>query len=382
MLAITAFAALAAWIGLALVRLRPGAFLPDLPPLRSWPEVVAIVPARDEADVVQRTIGSLLRQDYGGRLTVILVDDHSRDGTAEIARRVTGRHRLEIVQAPPLRPGWTGKLAAQQAGLDAAREVAPDASWILLTDADIEHDPASIRRLVAMGETNRLDLVSLMALLHCGRFWERLLIPAFVFFFQKLYPFRLAADPASPVAAAAGGCVLLRRDRFESLGGFAPIRGELIDDCALARLVKNDGGRLWLGLTRDVRSIRPYVGLRPIWDMVARTAYTQLRYSPLLLAGTVIGMILLYLVPPLALLAWLWTGSATAALAGLVAWLVMAFAYLPTVRLYGQPPAMALTLPAAALLYTGMTLDSARRHLQGRGGGWKGRVYAAPGEAS
>ena len=164
---------------------------------------------------------------------------------------------------------------------------------MLLADADIAHDPDFVRRLVTLGETNNLDLVSLMALLHCRSFWESLLIPAFVFFFQKLYPFHLAADPASPIAAAAGGCMLLRRERLEALGGLARIRGELIDDCALARLVKGDGGRLWLGLTRDVRSIRPYVGLRPICDMVARTAYTQLRHAPLLLAGTVLGMAVL-----------------------------------------------------------------------------------------
>lgn len=375
MLLLTALSLLG-WLHLALWRLRPGPFLPELPPPVAWPELLAIVPARDEAATIAAALGSLLAQDYPGRLRVILVDDHSSDGTATLARALPDPMlRLEVVAAPALPPGWTGKLWAQAAGLAHGQRLAPDARWLLLTDADIVHEPASLRRLVSFGEARGLDLVSLMALLRCSTAWERLLIPAFVFFFQKLYPFRAVADPASPVAAAAGGCLLVRADRLQAAGGLHAVRDRLIDDCALARLVKGRGGAIWLGLTRTVRSVRAYDGLAPIWAMVARTAFTQLGHSWTLLAGTVAGMLLLYAVPPLGALLLPLLGWPLAGLTALLAWLVMAATYLPTIRLYGLPWRASLTLPAAAMLYVAMTVDSARRHGQRTGGGWKGRVY-------
>jgi hopene-associated glycosyltransferase HpnB len=335
------------------------------------PEVVAVIPARDEAAVIGRAVGSLLAQDYAGALSVIVVDDHSRDGTAEVARaaaRALGaEEQLRVVGAPPLPSGWTGKLWAQQAGL---AEVPESAAYVLLTDADIEHHGGNVAELVARAEAGRLDLVSLMVRLSNRSFAERALIPAFVFFFAMLYPFAWASDAARPTAAAAGGCMLVRRTALARLGGLARIRDALIDDCALAREIKG-GGPIWLGLSRQTVSLRLYPALGDIWRMIARTAYTQLAYSPALLAGTVLGMVVTYLAPPLLLFA----GSAAAWL-GLAAWLLMSFSFMPMLRLYGQSPLWAPLLPLIALFYLGATIDSARRHWQGKGGEWKGRVHS------
>ena len=262
-------------------------------------------------------------------------------------------------------------------GVGRAAETAPDAVYVLFTDADIEHDPATLRALVQKAEAGGLALVSLMALLRFQGAWERLLLPAFVFFFQKLYPFPWVNDPRRRMAAAAGGCMLVRRRVLEAAGGVAAIRGEIIDDCALARAIKRHGP-IWLGLTRAVRSLRPYGGLGGIWPMVARTAYAQLRYAPAWLVAAVLGMLTLYLVPPLALLLYPLHGAGAAALCGLAAWLGMALAHAPTLRLYRQPAAMGLTLPLAGLVYTAMILDSARRHRRGKGGLWKGRTHGGP----
>ena len=348
-------------------------------PAAGWPQVVAVVPARNEADVLDRSLGSLIAQDYPGPFSVILVDDHSRDGTAEVARRLAAgaRTRLLVAAAPALPPPWTGKLWAMHHGVGRAAETAPDAVYILFTDADIEHDPATLRALVQKAEAGGLALVSLMALLRFRSAWERLLLPAFVFFFQKLYPFPWVNDPGRRMAAAAGGCMLVRRRALEAAGGVAAIRGEIIDDCALARAIKRHGP-IWLGLTRAVRSVRPYGGLGGIWAMVARTAYAQLRYAPAMLVAAVLGMSILYLVPSLALLLYPLHGAGAAALCGLAAWLGMGVAYFPTLRLYRQSPAMGFTLPLAGLLYTAMTLDAARRHRRGQGGSWKGRTHAGP----
>jgi hopene-associated glycosyltransferase HpnB len=353
--------------------------------LAHWPAVAALVPARDEEAVIAAALDSLLGQDYPGSLKVVVIDDGSRDATAAAARAAATRldvaDRLILVTARPPPPGWTGKTWALSEGLEAARRLAPDARYLWLSDADIAHGPATLRRLVAKAEEERLDLVSLMAELHCGGPWARLLIPPFVFFFQKLYPFAWVADPDRKTAAAAGGCVLLRGDALAAAGDFAAVRGALIDDCALAARIKPiaraRGRRIWLGLAADSRSLRPYRDLASIWDMVARSAYTQLRRSRLLLVGTVIGMALTYLVPPLALVAWPWHGSASAAVAGGAAWALMAAAFLPTLRLYRQPPWLAALLPLSALLYTVMTIASAWRHWCGRGGAWKGRRFAA-----
>jgi hopene-associated glycosyltransferase HpnB len=352
--------------------------------LRSWPTVVALVPARNEAAVVGEALRSLLAQDYPGSLQIVLVDDGSSDGTAEVAHAAAAEcgqgERLSIVAAGPREPGWVGKLWAQESGRRAwrARRPAPDYWW--LTDADIGHAPEMLRRLVAKAEEERRALVSLMVLLWCRSFWERLLIPPFVFFFQKLYPFPRVNDDRSRLAAAAGGCMLVRADTLAEAGGFARIKDALIDDCALAALAKPVARRqnrgLWVGLTKKSHSLRPYRGLGEIWLMVARSAYTQLRHAPLLLLGTLLGMALLYLAPLAVLATVVWHQDLAAALLGLTSWILMAVAIGPTQRLYGQSWLWGLSLPLAALLYTAMTFDSARRHWLGRGGTWKGRVAA------
>jgi hopene-associated glycosyltransferase HpnB len=264
---------------------------------------------------------------------------------------------------------------ALASGVAAARAAGARPAFWWFTDADVEHDPRTLTRLVATALGERRALVSQMVALHCASSWERLLIPAFVFFFRMLYPFAWVNDDRRATAAAAGGCVLLRDDALARIGGLERIKGELIDDCSLAAAVKAYGGGLWLGLTTDSRSVRPYRSLEEIWSMVARTAYTQLRYSPLLLGGTVAGMLLLYYVPVAAAFAGARRRRADLALPGIVAWGTMALAYAPTLRLYGVRPTNALALPFAALLYTGMTIDSARRHRRGAGGAWKGRTF-------
>lgn len=356
----------------------------------AWPAVSVIVPARNEAEVLPRTLPTLLRQDYPGPFHLFLVDDASEDATADmarwVARDVGASQRLTVVAGEPLPSGWTGKLWALEQGVRASAGGA--APFLLLTDADIAHPPGGLRALVLKAEAEDLDLVSLMAHLRAETLWERLLIPAFVYFFAKLYPFRWVSDPRRATAAAAGGCVLLRRAALERAGGLEPISSAIIDDCALARLIKErgrpGGGRLWLGLSREVRSLRAYGGLAGIWGMVARSAFAQLNYSPLLLLGTVVGMLLVYLVPPLAALAGLIAlglGLPTApsgwlAAAGLAAWAAMAGSYLPMLRWYGLSPLLAPLLPLTAALYTLMTADSALRSWRGRGGAWKGRTYA------
>jgi hopene-associated glycosyltransferase HpnB len=299
--------------------------------------VIAVVPARNEADVIERSMGSLLDQDYPGRFQVVLVDDSSEDGTGDLARRLQAAHpngaRLTVVVGAPLPPGWVGKMWAVHNGIRRADALDPNASYLWLTDADIAHAPGVLRGLVAKAEGDGLDLVSLMALLHCTRPWERLLIPAFVFFFQKLYPFPRVNDPGDKLAGAAGGCMLVRRDALAAIGGIETIRSAVIDDCSLGRALKARGP-IWLGLTEETRSIRPYEGLRDIWRMVARSAYDQLYYSPLYLLGTVIGMAIIYLAPPLIALSTPLHGSIAAGLTAAAAWLLMAWSYRPTLALY------------------------------------------------
>jgi hopene-associated glycosyltransferase HpnB len=344
-----------------------------------WPAVVAVVPARDEADVLGETLAAVLAQDYPGELHVVLVDDESRDATADVARETARRlgreRRLEVLAAKPRPAGWVGKVWALQQGVSHARGTWPDADLLWLSDADVAPAPRTLRRMVAKACAEQLDLVSLMVKLHCARGWERLLVPAFVYFFQKLYPFPRINDPASRTAGAAGGCVVLRAEALARAGGVEAIRAEVIDDCALGRRVKQVG-RVWVGLGVEERSVRPYAGLRDIWDMVARSAYTQLAHSPARLGGTLAGLLLLYALPPAALLAWPLHGSAAAALLGGAAWLAQSLTFLPTLALYGRSPWLAPALPLAGLLYAGMTFDSAWRHHRGRGAHWKGRVGA------
>ena len=344
--------------------------LPPAPAPARWPTVAAVVPARNEAPYVGEAVGSLLSQDYPGKLSVILVDDHSEDGTAEVARQAAvaagAAGRLTILRARELPQGWTGKLWALDQGVQELERQTP-AELVLLTDADIRHHRTNLRELVARIEAG-VDLASLMVRLNVESLSESFLIPAFVFFFEMLYPFAWIRDPGHRTAGAAGGCVLLRREALQRIGGLAAIRGEIIDDCALGRAVKR-GGPIWLGLSAETRSLRPYPALADIWRMVARTAYAQLGYSPLVLVGTVIGLALTFLVPVAA------TVSGTAAVPlGLATWALMACAYLPTLQFYGRSPAWAPALPAIALVYIAATIDSAWRHWQGKGGEWKGRI--------
>jgi hopene-associated glycosyltransferase HpnB len=376
---IVAFIALAIWLYLLAGR---GAFWlcterDDWRPARlpRWPRVVAVVPARNEADAIAECIGSLLRQDYPGAWTVILVDDDSSDGTGEIAQSVASANgvadRLCVVTSRGLPAGWTGKLWALKQGIDAAAALPQPPDYLLLTDADIVHAADSVTRMVGHAEPNGLVLTSLMAKLRCESFAERAAIPAFIFFFQMLYPFRWVNQRDRAVAAAAGGCMLVRADALRKAGGIEVIRNALIDDCALAQALKAHGP-IWLGLTERVRSIRPYPGFADIRRMVARSAYAQLRYSPLLLLGTVAGMALTYLAPPLLAM----FGSGTARVVAGITWVLMAIAFQPTLRFYGVSPFWGFALPLIALKYLLFTLDSAYQYVRGRGGSWKGRVQA------
>jgi hopene-associated glycosyltransferase HpnB len=354
---------------------------------QAWPAVCVVIPARNEAAVLPRSLGSLLTQSYGGPLRVILIDDQSDDGTAQVARHTAeglGRsEQLEIRAGTPLPQGWSGKLWAMEQGVRRAEELQTAPTYILFTDADIGHEPDNLARLVARAEANQLSLVSLMVRLRCSSFWERWLIPAFVFFFQKLYPFRWVNQASNATAAAAGGCILLRSDALARIGGLASIHRALIDDCTLAQAVKRSDratfgeGRLWLGLSDGTHSLRSYPDLDSIWTMVARTAFSQLDHSPWMLLGTVVGMGLIYLMPAVGLASGLLLGNPLLIGLGLAGWGLMAIAYGPMLRFYRLSPLRALALPVVALLYTLMTLDSALRHWRGRGGAWKGRTYAS-----
>jgi len=359
---------------------------------RAWPDVVTVVPARNEAAMLPVTLPTLLGQDYPGALTVLVVDDGSIDGTgdaaARIARSVQGHRALRVIPGvpPPAGEHWAGKVWAMAQGLSAAGA----SDYVLFTDADIAWEAHTLRRLVAAAEGDDRDMVSQMALLRTATGWERVVVPAFVYFFAQLYPFRRVNVPGSRTAAAAGGCMLVRREVLDKAGGLAPIRGALIDDVALGRLIKSQRGRTWLGLSRQVVSVRPYPGLASLWQMVARSAYTQLCLSPVVLAGTLLGLLFLYALPPVgaitglaALLtlppaaAGLAGGDGAAALtlgAGLAGWALMSLSYLPMLRLYRLSPLRAPGLPLIALLYAAMTADSARRHYAGRGAEWRGRT--------
>lgn len=372
----------AVWLGLILFRGR--FWLPERLPAPSdppaWPPVVALIPARDEAPVIGEAVRSLLTQDYPGDLRVILIDDQSGDGTGMVARAAAeaagAADRLTLVPGAPLPAGWTGKLWALEQATRTARALHPDVPLWLLTDADIRHGGGEVRRMVAWLEAGKLDIASLMVRLSTESLAERAIVPAFVYFFRLLYPFRKVADPGDRTAAAAGGFVLIRRAALEGIGGIAAIRGALIDDCTLAAAVKAKGGPIWLGLAGATESIRRY-GWGELWRMIARSAYTQLHHSPLLLLGTVAGMLFAF-AGPVALTVLGGAASIPAALA----WLAMAASVWPTLRYYRLSPAWAPLLPLVALFYLGATVDSARRHWQGRGGQWKGRIQAGHGEVA
>jgi hopene-associated glycosyltransferase HpnB len=369
-------------------RLPPGAHDASRNPAR-WPGVVAVVPARDEAAILPATLPGLLAQDYPGEFSVVLVDDASTDGTAATAAELAAGqdHRLVITAGGEPPPGWAGKVHAMAQGLLAAG----DCDYVLFTDADIGYAPDTLAALVRGAVADDRGMVSQMALLRAESGWERVIVPAFVYFFAQLYPFRRVNRPSARTAAAAGGCMLVRRDTLTAVGGLDPIRGARIDDVALGRLLKRppSGACIWLGFSTGVRSLRPYPRLATLWDMIARSAYTQLRYSPGLLAATLAGLLWLYALPPVAAVAGLAsviTGGGAAAgwtaAAGLAGWAGMSASFLPVLRLYRLGWWRAPLLPLVACLYAVMTADSARRHYAGRGGEWKGRTVAPPREQS
>ncbi len=349
-------------------RLKERDTVGEPPPPRTWPAVVAIVPARNEADVIQQSIGSLLAQDYKGPLHVILVDDRSSDATADLARALHSE-KLTVLAGAGRAPGWTGKLWAMQQGVERATLLAPEFLWF--TDADIAHAPDNLSRLVARAEEGEKALVSLMARLSCHSTAEHFLVPAFVFFFDMLFPFAAVNDPSRKTAAAAGGSMLARRAALEAAGGLDAIRGNIIDDCALARIMKRQGP-IWLGLTDRSLSLRPYETLNDIRQMVSRTAYAQLDYSVLKFLGTLGGLGIVYIAPvATALFAW-----DTFQLSGWLAWIIMVLMFQPILRFYRLSPFWGVALPLIGAFYAAFTLDSAIQHWLGRGGMWKGRAQA------
>jgi hopene-associated glycosyltransferase HpnB len=338
-----------------------------------WPDIVAVIPARNEQDSIAKSVTSLLRQDYPGNFSIILVDDNSEDATATTAEalpRETGSSvPLTVLRGEPLAERWTGKLWAVHQGIEAANKGRPD--FLLLTDADIVYEPGVVRWLASHSVAHGNVLTSLMARLRCESFAERAFVPAFVYFFQMLYPFAWVNDPSRKIAAAAGGCMLVKADALAKAGGIAAIRDALIDDCSLARVMKSQGP-IWLGLTRRVHSIRASEAVADIHAMVSRSAYAQLRYSPVLLLGTLAGMALTYWAPPLVAL----FGQGVARGLALGAWGLMSISFWPILRFYGLTPLWAPALPAIATGYMAFTLSSALQHLSGRGGRWKGRYQA------
>jgi hopene-associated glycosyltransferase HpnB len=345
-------------------RLRESEALPPAAPKR----VAIVIPARNEAETIGRAIASLTAQNFGGPFHIFLVDDHSDDATAEISRKSAGADRLTVIAAPLLAAGWTGKVWALAEGLRQTESFHPD--YVLFSDADIVHASEGLAQLVARAEAGGYDLVSWMVKLRAETFAEKALIPAFVFLFLMLYPPAWTENMRHRTAGAAGGCILLRSTALARIGGIAAIRGELIDDCALAKAVKSTGRKIWLGITSETRSIRGYGTFGEIGRMISRTAFWQLRHSAILLLGTIAGMFLTYMLPPLLL----FTGRPLIMSLGAVAWLLMMVAYLPSLRLYGLSPLWAPALPLVALFYTGATIHSAMRYWTGRGGEWKGRA--------
>jgi hopene-associated glycosyltransferase HpnB len=354
---------------------------PGAPSPAVWPRVTCIVPARNEAESIAACIGSLLAQDYPGQFRVLLVDDQSADGTAAKAREAAASRgaldRFDVLTGSSLPAGWTGKLWAMTQGCSHVEAEAERPDFILFSDADIAYAPDVLTRLVRGAEARGLGLVSMMAKLNCTSPAERWLVPAFIFFFQKLYPFAWINDPARRTAGAAGGCMLVRREALLRAGGLARIRDALIDDCALGALMKREGP-IWLGLTERVSSLRPYPDFNDLRRMVVRSAYAELGYSPLRLVGAVLGMCLTYLLPPAMAL----FGGGPAALLGAVTWALMVVAFAPTLRFYRLSPLRGLALPLVAAIYTGFTIESAWAHARGRGGAWKGRFQAKGAEST
>ena len=371
MIALVSLIAFAVWVYLIGFHGRFWRSAPVLPIRASSgaAKLAVIVPARDEADKIRQSLGSLLAQDYPGELSIILVDDNSSDGTGDIAASLGASEQLTIITGESLPHGWTGKLWAVHQGL--GHEKAKAADYVLLTDADVEHAPGHLSALVAKAEADGLDLVSEMVHLNCVTGAERALIPAFVFFFQMLYPSAWVADPTKRLAGAAGGTMLVSRSALDRVQGVSRIRHHLIDDCALAKAIKSTGGRIWLGHAQRAVSTRAYSNWRAIWNMIARTAYVQLGRSPLMLLGCIVSMGLIYCAPPLLTL----FAHGLPRVLGALSWLIMAIAFQPTLRRYHRSPLWGFALPGISLFYVCATVASALRHKSGRGGGWKDRVY-------
>jgi hopene-associated glycosyltransferase HpnB len=333
------------------------------------------MPARDEAATIARCLRSVLSQDYPGRLDVVVVDDNSHDGTAavaaEAAKAIGASDRLTVLHGQPLPPDWAGKVWAVKQGIDFVHNQGRSPKYLLLTDADIAYAPQALQRLVSRAENGPTVLTSVMAKLRCESFAERCFMPAFIFFFQMLYPFSWVNRREHATAAAAGGCMLVRADALSASGGMAAIRSAIIDDCALARQLK-PVGPIWLGLSNRVQSIRPFDGVEPIRQMVARYAYAELGYSPLRLAGATAGMAVTFLAGPLLTV----FGTGTVAWLGLAAWAAMTVAFQPTLRLYGLIPVWGIAVPLIALAYMTWTIESALQYACGRGGAWKGRFQS------
>jgi hopene-associated glycosyltransferase HpnB len=363
---VIALLALAVWLYLIFAHGKFWQSAPELPPATppEFPEVDIIVPARDEAGTIGPVIGSLLAQDYRGKYRVILIDDNSSDGTAALAGVATN---LDIISLTSKPPEWSGKLWALSRGVAASH-----APVILFTDADIVHDPRHLSSLIARLLQSRADMVSEMVRLNCTSLAERALVPAFVYFFQMLYPFARVNDPSSSVAAAAGGTVLIRRDALQRSGGIDAIKNTLIDDVALAKSVKKFG-RIFLGHSALAASIRPYPNFADIWHMISRTAFTQLRHSAALLALALLGLTLVWLVPPAAALA----GHGYELASGLMAWGLSALSYMPTLARYRRNRLWALALPLIAIFYMAATFGSALNYWRGRGARWKSRAYGS-----
>lgn len=339
-----------------------------------WPRVTAVVPARNESDMLPSSLTSLVAQNYPGEFSIVLVDDQSTDGTADVARSIASAsaRNITVLNGSERPTGWTGKVWAMHQGIAAASASEPVPDYLLLTDADIGYRPNVLRSLMANAQANDRAMTSVMAKLKCESLAERWFVPAFIFFFQMLYPFPRVNRAADRTAAAAGGCMLVNRTSLERAGGIAAIRGALIDDCALGSLLKKQGP-IWLGLSDRVLSLRSYDRWDDIRRMVARSAYAQLRYSPVLLLGTIVAMSVIYIAPPvLAVFAGVPANVLAAA-----AYLLMVSAYQPTLRFYNRSPLWGFALPLIAMAYVGFTLDSAYQHMRGRGGLWKGRVQAA-----
>jgi hopene-associated glycosyltransferase HpnB len=367
-LVIIAGLSLIIWIGLAFFWhgfWRTDQKLPShVSELETWPDVVAVVPARNEEETIGHCLRGLLDQDYPGAFSIVLSNDSSTDNTSLVAREISS-DRVKIVEAGPLEPGWAGKMWALNQGVSEARAHLPEFFWF--TDADIYHRPGVLRALVYQAESKELSLTSLMVKLRVTNMWEKLLVPAFIFFFCLLYPFRAVNDPTSKIAGAAGGCAMIRASALEKIGGLGAVRDAVIDDCAIGRAVKTSGGAIWLGLGEASWSLRGYETLRNFWDMVKRSAYTQLNHSPILALGVLAGLALTFVAP--VVLALFGPGANLA----FAAWLIMCGLYWPTSRYYRLNLVWVLSLPLAAVLFGAMTLDSALSHHAGKPGTWRDR---------